>query len=101
MTTDGKAADPIVRAERLTKRFGGLVAVQEVDFEVPRGSIYGLIGPNGAGKTTLFRMLSGVYEPTDGRVFLDGQDITGQPPHRVCRLGVVTTHQIVRPFLDL
>ena len=102
MTTNGKAADgTIICGEQLTKRFGGLVAVQDVNFEVPRGSIYGLIGPNGAGKTTLFRMISGVYEPTEGRVFLDGRAITGRPPHEVCHLGVVTTHQIVRPFLEM
>src|SRR5919202_3435774 len=101
MSANGGAADVVVRGEGVTKRFGGLAAVQQVDFAVPRGSIYGLIGPNGAGKTTLFRMISGVYPPTAGRVFLDGQDVTGLQPYRVCHLGIVTTHQIVRPFLDL
>jgi branched-chain amino acid transport system ATP-binding protein len=101
MTEDPRARQPIIRAERLTKRFGGLAAVQQVNFEVPRGSIYGLIGPNGAGKTPLFRMVSGVYPPTSGHVFLDGQDLTGLAPHQVCKLGIVTTHQIVRPFLDM
>jgi branched-chain amino acid transport system ATP-binding protein len=101
MTAHGSANSTIIRAERLTKRFGGLAAVQKVDFEVPRGSIYGLIGPNGAGKTTLFRMVSGVSRPTSGRVFLDGKELTGLPPHQICKLGVVTTHQIVRPFLDM
>jgi branched-chain amino acid transport system ATP-binding protein len=101
MSANGSVADAVIRGEQVTKRFGGLAAVQQVDFAVPRGSIYGLIGPNGAGKTTLFRMISGVYPPTSGHIFLDDREITGLPPYRVCQLGVVTTHQIVRPFLDL
>ncbi len=101
MSATETSAEPIVRGERVTKHFGGLAAVREVDFAVPRGTIYGLIGPNGAGKTTLFRVISGVYAPTAGRVFLEDQEITHLPPHRVCQLGIVTTHQIVRPFLDL
>ena len=70
-------AAPILRVEQVTKRFGGLLAVQNVSFEVPAGSIYGLIGPNGVGKTTLFRTIGGVYPPTNGRIFLDGQPIDG------------------------
>ena len=101
MSANGSVADAVIRGEQVTKRFGGLAAVQQVDFAVPRGSIYGLIGPNGAGKTTLFRMISGVYPPTSGHIFLDDREITGLPPYRVCQLGVVTTHQLVRPFLDL
>ncbi|HEY7060437.1 MAG TPA: ABC transporter ATP-binding protein [Chloroflexota bacterium] len=101
MSANGTTPEIVVRGEGVTKRFGGLAAVQQVDFAVPRGSIYGLIGPNGAGKTTLFRMISGSYPPTAGRVYLDGQDVTGLPPYRICQLGLVTTHQIVRPFLDL
>ena len=94
-------AAPILRVEQVTKRFGGLLAVQNVSFEVPAGSIYGLIGPNGAGKTTLFRTIGGVYPPTNGRIFLDGQPIDGLPAHRICRRGLVTTHQVVRPFPEL
>jgi branched-chain amino acid transport system ATP-binding protein len=87
--------------ERLTKRFGGLVAVQDVTVEFAPGQITGLIGPNGAGKTTLFRMVSGSTRPTAGRVLFAGREITGWSPHAVCRLGLCATHQIVRPFLDL
>ena len=85
----------------LTKRFGGLVAVNDVDIAVDEGQIYGLIGPNGAGKTTLFRLLSGVYAPTAGTVELRGRKIAGLSPHAVCAFGLVTTHQIVRPFADM
>lgn len=87
--------------DRLTKRFGGLVAVQDVTVEIAPGQITGLIGPNGAGKTTLFRMVNGSTRPTAGRVLFAGREITGWSPHAVCRLGLCATHQIVRPFLDL
>ena len=83
------------------KRFGGLVAVNAVDFEVRRAEIFGLIGPNGAGKTTLFRCISGMYAPTSGSIRLRGKEIGGLAAHVVCARGVVTTHQIVRPFLEM
>jgi len=92
---------PILVGRGLVKRFGGLVAVNGVDIDVDEGQIYGLIGPNGAGKTTLFRLLSGVYAPTAGTFELRGRKIAGLSPHAVCRLGLVTTHQIVRPFADM
>lgn len=85
----------------LTKRFGGLVAVDNVDFAIESGEIFGLIGPNGAGKTTLFRLMSGVYAPTSGSIRFRDAEIAGGPPHRVVSLGVVTTHQIVRPFGEM
>jgi branched-chain amino acid transport system ATP-binding protein len=87
--------------KHVTKRFGGLVAVHDVNVEVSSGQITGLIGPNGAGKTTLFRVISGGARPSSGRVLFEGVDITGWSPHAVCRLGVCATHQIVRPFTDL
>ncbi len=91
----------ILRIENVTKRFGGLVALSNVSFDVYRGEILGLIGPNGAGKTTLFNVISGVYKPEEGRVFFKNKDITGWKPHKVARLGIARTHQIVKPFGDL
>ena len=70
-------ADDLLQTERLRKEFGGLVAVDDVDFTVPRGSIVSLIGPNGAGKTTFFNMLTGVYKPTGGSCIFNGEDLTG------------------------
>ncbi len=68
---------------------------------MPEGLIYGVIGPNGAGKTTLFRLISGVFPPSAGRILLRGKEISGLKPHQVCQLGITNTHQIVRPFLDM
>jgi len=87
--------------EHVTKRFGGLVAADDVTVAVEPGKITGLIGPNGAGKTTIFGVVSGRLAPTSGRIAALGHDITGWSPHAVCRLGVCVTHQIVRPFTDL
>jgi branched-chain amino acid transport system ATP-binding protein len=84
-----------------TKTFGGLVAVNAVDFEVRTGEIFGLIGPNGAGKTTLFRLLSGVYKPSAGSIKLRGREIGGRSSHTINHLGIATTHQIVRPFPEM
>jgi branched-chain amino acid transport system ATP-binding protein len=85
----------------MRKEFGGLVAVSDVDFTIPRGAIVSLIGPNGAGKTTFFNMITGVYKPTFGRVTFDGQDITGKPPHAVTERGVGRTFQNIRLFQDM
>ncbi|HEV2440078.1 MAG TPA: ABC transporter ATP-binding protein [bacterium] len=87
--------------EHVTKRFGGLVAVENVTVAIEPGKITGLIGPNGAGKTTMFGVVSGRLAPTSGRIVALGHDITGWSPHAVCRLGVCVTHQIVRPFTEL
>ena len=95
------AGEPVLAGRAVVKRFGGLLAVNGVDFEVARGEIFGLIGPNGAGKTTLFRCISGMYAPTSGSIRLNGQEIAGEAAHRICARGVVTTHQIVRPFLEM
>jgi branched-chain amino acid transport system ATP-binding protein len=90
--------DVILETRGLTMRFGGLTAVKDFTAAVPRGSIVGLIGPNGAGKTTCFNMITGFYRPTEGRVHFEGRDITGMPPHRVCRSGIARTFQNIRLF---
>jgi branched-chain amino acid transport system ATP-binding protein len=91
------SADLLV-ATALRKEFGGLVAVNDVDFTIPERSIVSLIGPNGAGKTTMFNMLTGVYKPTAGRIEFAGEDITGKPPHAVTERGVGRTFQNIRLF---
>jgi len=88
----------ILEARRLRKEFGGLLAVNDVDFVIPRGGIVSLIGPNGAGKTTFFNMLTGVYKPTRGEVVFDGKRVTGQPPHKITALGMARTFQNIRLF---
>jgi branched-chain amino acid transport system ATP-binding protein len=91
----------VLEGEHLSKNFGGIVAVDDVSFSIERGETVGLIGPNGAGKSTLFRLIAGVQEPNQGRVFLDGEDVTGLSPHEICHRGLVRTHQIVHPFENL
>jgi branched-chain amino acid transport system ATP-binding protein len=91
----------LLRAQQLCKHFGGLVALDAVDLELSSGEILGVIGPNGAGKSTLFSLLTGSQPPTRGQVWLGSQRLTGLPPQRVVRAGVVRTHQIVRPFPQL
>ena len=90
-------ADLLV-ASGIRKEFGGLVAVNDVDFSIPESSIVSLIGPNGAGKTTFFNMLTGVYKPTAGRVVLAGEDVTGKPPHAITERGIGRTFQNIRLF---
>ncbi|TMJ95803.1 MAG: ABC transporter ATP-binding protein [Actinobacteria bacterium] len=85
-------------AEGVRKEFGGLVAVNDIDFAIPQGTIVSLIGPNGAGKTTFFNMLTGVYKPTASRIVFDGTDVTGKPPHAITELGVGRTFQNIRLF---
>jgi len=89
---------PILRVEGLTKRFGGLVAVDNVSFEVPTGEVFALIGPNGAGKTTLFNCITGIYKPTLGQVTFRDRDLTGSPPHRTAKAGIARTFQNIRLF---
>ena len=86
-------ADALLQTQQLRKEFGGLVANDDVDFTVPRGSIVSLIGPNGAGKTTFFNMLTGVYKPTAGLVVFDGEDMTRKPPHALTQRGIGRTFQ--------
>src|SRR5262245_57975599 len=90
--TDALRADDIVIA------FGGLIAVNGVTFNVPEGGIVSLIGPNGAGKTTFFNVLTGLYRPTSGNVYLGGREVTGKPPHRIAKLGLARTFQNIRLF---
>ncbi|TML61672.1 MAG: ABC transporter ATP-binding protein [Actinobacteria bacterium] len=85
----------------LHKEFGGLLAVDHVDFTIPRDSTVSLIGPNGAGKTTFFNMLTGVYKPTSGLVEFDGEDITGRPPHAITERGIGRTFQNIRLFQQM
>jgi len=87
------AAEPLLQTVALRKEFGGLVAVDDIDFVIPAGSIVSLIGPNGAGKTTLVNVITGFDFPTSGRVELAGRDVTSWPPHRRGRAGLVRTFQ--------
>src|SRR5262245_11989660 len=88
----------LVRVQLLRKEFGGLVAVDDIDFTIPQRSIVSLIGPNGAGKTTFFNMLTGVYTPTSGMILLNDEDVTGKPPHAITERGVGRTFQNIRLF---
>ncbi len=90
-----------LKASGLTKRFGGLVAVNKIDMSVSPSDIVGLIGPNGAGKTTLFALISGFEKPDEGRVTFGGKDISGARPYDIAKLGVTRTFQICRPFKEL
>ncbi len=90
--------DHILVLSNVTKRFGGLVAVDDVSLSIKRGEIFALIGPNGAGKTTLFNNVTGLFKPTSGHVILNGKDITGSKPHEVARLGIARTFQNIRLF---
>jgi len=92
------AASPLLIIEHVTKRFGGLSAVDDCSFAIHEGSVTGLIGPNGAGKTTLFNMVAGAFAPTSGRILLDGDDVTGLPAHQLFERGLVRTFQIPHEF---
>lgn len=93
--------DVLVQTRNLTKQFGGLVAVNNVDFTLNRGEVRGLIGPNGSGKTTLINLITGVYEPSSGKILFDDTNITGWTPNRVAQLGILRTFQIPRLFGDM
>jgi len=92
---------PEIIVENLTKRYGGLVALDNLSFQVDHGETLGIIGPNGAGKTTLFDLITGFQRATSGRVLLNGRDITGMSTHMIVRSGMSRTFQIARPFRDL
>ncbi len=91
----------ILEVEGVVKRFGGLVAVNNVSFGVKEGEIFGIIGPNGAGKTTLFNVITGFYKPDSGKIRFLGRDITGMKPNKLAKLGLTRTWQIVKPFLGM
>jgi branched-chain amino acid transport system ATP-binding protein len=95
------APDNLLVATDVRKEFGGLVATDDVDFTIPRGSIVALIGPNGAGKTTFFNQITGVYEPTSGSIVFDGAEIVGKPPHAIVEAGVGRTFQNIRLFAQM
>jgi branched-chain amino acid transport system ATP-binding protein len=94
-------SDDLLVASAVTKSFGGLVAVSDIDFTIPRGSIVSIIGPNGAGKTTFFNMLTGLYKPTTGIIAFDGRSITDERPDRILALGVARTFQNIRLFATM
>jgi branched-chain amino acid transport system ATP-binding protein len=91
-------SEPILRTEKLTKRFGGLTAVDNLSFSLAGGRLHAIIGPNGAGKTTLFNLISGLLAPSSGQVFFQGAEITGLKPHAISRLGIKRTLQIKSVF---
>jgi len=92
---------PVLAARHLKKAFGGVQAIQEVSFDLPRGEILGVIGPNGSGKTTLVNLITGFVTPDSGEVTFKGRKISGLPPHRIADLGVTRTFQIMRPYHSL
>ncbi|MGE4340768.1 MAG: ATP-binding cassette domain-containing protein, partial [Pigmentiphaga sp.] len=87
---------PLLQIEHLTKNFGGLVAVDDLSFQVDTGEIVGLLGPNGSGKTTVMNLISGALRPNAGRILLEGRNLAGMPAHRIARAGVARTFQLVR-----
>ena len=94
-------SENVLHIENLTMRFGGVVAVDNLSMDINKGEIVALIGPNGAGKTTAFNMVTGVYQPTEGRIILNGQDITGRRPDEITKLGIARTFQNIRLFSSM
>lgn len=90
-----------MEAQTITKKFGGLIALRDVNFSIAKGEIKGLIGPNGAGKTTLFNVIAGVFRPDHGKIRFNGEEITGLKPFELCSKGIVRTFQIAKPFLNI
>ncbi len=91
----------VLRLERVSKSFGGLQVLLDVDMEIGEREIVGLIGPNGAGKSTLFNVITSIYRPDRGEVYLRGRRITGLAPHKICRLGIARTFQLIKTFLRM
>jgi len=91
----------MLRGEKITKRFGGLVAVSRLDFEIREGEVVGLIGPSGSGKTTLFNVISGLYKPEEGTLTFRGKRFEGRKPYEVSKMGIGRTFQIVKPLLSM
>lgn len=95
------AENEMLKVEHVTQKFGGLTALSEINIRINRGEIVGVIGPNGAGKTTLFNLITGIYTPTEGRICLEGEDITGKKPYRIAEMGISRTFQNIRLFKKL
>lgn len=91
----------IIEIQKLTKVFGGVIAVSELDCTIKRGELLGIIGPNGSGKTTLVNLMTGFIKPTSGKILYNGQNISRMPAHRIIQLGIARTFQMVRPFYQL
>lgn len=91
----------MLEVRNLTKRFGGLIAIENLDFSIQRGEIVGLIGPNGAGKTTIFNLITGYLRPDSGVIKFEGDDIVGLKPYQICKKGICRTFQLVKPFLNM
>jgi branched-chain amino acid transport system ATP-binding protein len=91
----------LLRLEVLSKRFGDLWALKDIDFTISKGEIVGLVGPNGAGKTTLFNLITGRLKPSTGRILFEGKEITSFKPHQICKLGIGRTFQSSRPFVGM
>lgn len=95
------AENEMLKVEHVTQKFSGLTALSEINIRINRGEIVGVIGPNGAGKTTLFNLITGIYTPTEGRICLEGEDITGKKPYRIAEMGISRTFQNIRLFKKL
>lgn len=93
--------DEMLRVERITQKFGGLTALDNIDIRLRSGEIVGVIGPNGAGKTTLFNVITGIYNPSEGKIYLEETDITGKKPYQIAELGISRTFQNIRLFKKL
>ncbi|WP_205807505.1 ABC transporter ATP-binding protein [Micromonospora sp. HNM0581] len=98
---DATAREVLLEVDKVTLRFGGVVALDDLSFQIYKGEIIGLIGPNGAGKTTCFNAMTGVYRPTSGQVRFDGQQVSGRKPHRINRMGIARTFQNIRLFPEM
>jgi branched-chain amino acid transport system ATP-binding protein len=98
---EGMATDVLLHVDKVTKKFGGLTAVNQVSLHVRPGEVVGLIGANGAGKTTLFNMIAGAYPVTSGKILFEGKEIENLPNHKLARIGIARTYQIVKPFSNL
>jgi branched-chain amino acid transport system ATP-binding protein len=93
--------EPLLEMRNVSRRFGGLAAVSDLSLKIPKGVVFGLIGPNGAGKTTVVNLISGALPPSRGQMLYNGRRIDGLPPHRISRLGLARTFQIVQPFPEM
>ncbi len=94
-------AAPLLRLDAVSRSFGGLEVLEDVNLEIPRGGIFGLIGPNGAGKTTVFNLITGLLEPSAGRIEFEGRSLAGRAPHDITRLGIARTFQNIRLFKEM